>query len=119
MLSVVALHCRAQDPLSDTLSIPVMDTLAIADEVDTVQSIPVFPSHVEYIPGDDTPELLIDRLNCLQQQIPLTYNTTVHGFIDYFTVRNRDYTRAMQRKKIFVFSPYSKSTWQNTTCPMS
>ncbi|GIL23781.1 MAG: hypothetical protein BroJett042_22940 [Bacteroidota bacterium] len=108
ILSVVALHCRAQDPLSDTLSIPVMDTLAIADEVDTVQSIPVFPSHVEYIPGDDTPELLIDRLNCLQQQIPLTYNTTVHGFIDYFTVRNRDYTRAMQRKKDLYFPLFEK-----------
>jgi membrane-bound lytic murein transglycosylase D len=39
----------------------------------------------------------------LQQTIPLTYNKTVHGFIDYFTVRNRDYTRSMQRKQDLFF----------------
>jgi membrane-bound lytic murein transglycosylase D len=76
--------------------------------VDTLQIIPAFPADVEYIPGNDTPELLSDRLLCIQQQIPLTYNTTVHGFIDYFTVRNRDYTRAMQRKKDLYFPLFEK-----------
>lgn len=107
-LSIVVFASWAQNPLPDTLALPVMDTLAIAAEVDTVEMMPVFPADVEYIPGDDTPELLSDRLLCIQQYIPLTYNTTVHGFIDYFTVRNRDYTRAMQRKKDLYFPLFEK-----------
>ncbi|MBX2914202.1 MAG: LysM peptidoglycan-binding domain-containing protein [Cyclobacteriaceae bacterium] len=110
VLSFFAFPCLAQNPLPppDTVLLPVMDTLAVADEVDTLQLLPVFPGDVEFIPGDDTPELLSDRLLCIQQQIPLTYNTTVHGFIDYFTVRNRDYTRAMQRKKDLYFPLFEK-----------
>ncbi|MBK8290353.1 MAG: hypothetical protein IPK96_04715 [Flammeovirgaceae bacterium] len=81
----------AQDPVRDTLSLPEPTLDPIASD-SAVQEFIILPSDLEYIPGDDTPELLADRLSCLQKQIPLTYNTTVHGFIDFFTVRNRDYT---------------------------
>jgi membrane-bound lytic murein transglycosylase D len=108
VLSIVAFPSWAQNPLPDTLAIPLTDTLNVIDEADTVEMMPVFPAEVEFIPGDDTPELLSDRLLCIQQYIPLTYNTTVHGFIDYFTVRNRDYTRAMQRKKDLYFPLFEK-----------
>ncbi|MBX2895042.1 MAG: LysM peptidoglycan-binding domain-containing protein [Cyclobacteriaceae bacterium] len=108
LLSIVAFPLWAQNPLPDTLAIPLTDTLNVIDEADTVEMMPVFPADVEFIPGDDTPELLSDRLLCIQQYIPLTYNTTVHGFIDYFTVRNRDYTRAMQRKKDLYFPLFEK-----------
>jgi membrane-bound lytic murein transglycosylase D len=108
VLSVVVFPCWAQNPLPDTLSLPETDTLNLATEVDTVEMMPVFSADVEFIPGDDTPDLLSDRLLCIQQYIPLTYNTTVHDFIDYFTVRNRDYTRAMQRKKDLYFPLFEK-----------
>lgn len=108
LLSVVVFPLQAQESLPDTLILPVSDTLTFANEVDTVEIMPVFPTDIEFIPGDDTPELLSDRLACIQQQIPLTYNITVHGFIDYFTVRNRDYTRAMQRKKDLYFPLFEK-----------
>ncbi len=91
-----------EDPLPDTLALPVeLEDLALEDS--TSLELVALPANLEYIPGNDTPELLVDRLSCIQQQIPLTYNNTVHGFIDYFTVRNRDYTRMMQRRKDMFF----------------
>jgi membrane-bound lytic murein transglycosylase D len=87
---------------ADTLEIP-----APTGDLIPLDSLPItmlsLPSDLDYIPADETPELLSDRLSCIQQTIPLTYNNTVHGFINYFTVRNREYTRSMQRKKDLFF----------------
>jgi membrane-bound lytic murein transglycosylase D len=109
-LFVSTIALAQEDPLPDTLALPVeLEDLALEDS--TNLELVALPTNLEYIPGNDTPELLADRLSCIQQQIPLTYNNTVHGFIDYFTVRNRDYTRMMQRRKdIFfpVFEEYLK-----------
>jgi membrane-bound lytic murein transglycosylase D len=95
----------------DSLEIP-----APTGDLIPLDSLPItmmtLPSDLEYIPADDTPELLADRLSCLQQSIPLTYNNTVHGFINYFTVRNREYTRTMQRKKDLFFPMFEKSLAQ-------
>lgn len=92
----------AQDPLPDTLSLPEPTGEPIVTD-STVATLLILPSDLEYIPGDDTPELIEDRLNCLEKQIPLTYNNTVHGFIDFFTVRNREYTRMVQRRQDLFF----------------
>lgn len=105
-LVLTAVWSQAQDPLPDTLVFAVPQDQISTDS--TKAEFLLLPSDLEYIPGDDTPELLADRLHCLQQTIPLTYNTTVHGFIDYFTVRNRDYTRMMQRKKDLYFPLFEK-----------
>ncbi len=63
---------------------------------------------VEFIPADDTPELIADRLGCINGQFPLTYNRTVQSFIDYFTIRDREYTKAMLRKKDLFFPLFEK-----------
>jgi membrane-bound lytic murein transglycosylase D len=101
----------AQEEEADTLQLPVpaadlilLDTLPV--------NLHMLPTDLEYIPADATPELLADRLSCLQQTIPLTYNNTVSGFIDYFTVRNRDYTRSMQRKKDLYFPLFERKLAQ-------
>jgi len=98
---------------------PVMDTLELpapTGDLIPMDSLPItllsLPGDLEYIPADDTPELLADRLSCLQGTIPLTYNNTVHGFINYFTVRNREYTRTMQRKQDLFFPLFEKSLAQ-------
>ncbi|MEQ1586590.1 MAG: LysM peptidoglycan-binding domain-containing protein [Cyclobacteriaceae bacterium] len=101
----------AQEPLPDTLSLPEPTGEPIVTD-STVATLHILPSDLEYIPGDDTPELLADRLNCLQKQIPLTYNNTVHGFIDFFTVRNREYTRMVQRRQDLFFPLFEKSLAQ-------
>src|SRR5687768_7175836 len=61
------------------------------------------PTELEYIPGDDDPALFRDRLSCLQQSIPLVYNDKIHAFINYFTIKDREYTRLMMRRKNLYF----------------
>jgi membrane-bound lytic murein transglycosylase D len=110
IFSLTSIGLQAQDPEPDTVSLPLLDTLDLpepTEELITPDTIPtniyILPSDLEYIPADETPELLADRLSCLEQIIPLTYNKTVHGFINYFTIRNREYTRMMQRRKDLFF----------------
>ena len=101
----------AQEEEADTLQLPAPTADLIA--LDTLPvNLQALPTDLEYIPADATPELLADRLSCLQQTIPLTYNNTVSGFIDYFTVRNRDYTRSMQRKKDLYFPLFERKLAQ-------
>ncbi len=66
------------------------------------------PTELEYIPGDDDPAILRDRLSCIEHEIPLTYNDKVHAFINYFTVRDREYTRLMIRRKHLYFPLFEK-----------
>lgn len=57
----------------------------------------------DYIPDASYAEIA-DRMGCLNTEIPLTFNKTVKSFIDYFSVRNRDYTRGILEKKDYYFS---------------
>lgn len=66
------------------------------------------PVELEYIPGDDSPGLIRDRLVCLEGEIPLHYNDRVHAFINYFTVKDRDYTRLMMRRKNLYFPLFER-----------
>jgi membrane-bound lytic murein transglycosylase D len=95
----------------------VMVTDSIADQVesdilagDSLADPTLFalPQKYEYIPAEETPELVVDRLSCLQRTIPLSYNSNVHGFINFFTIRNREYTRLMLRRKDLYFPLFEK-----------
>lgn len=66
------------------------------------------PADLEYIPGDDDPLVLADRLSCVQQNIKLVYNDKTHAFINYFTVKDREYTRMMMRRKDLYFPLFEK-----------
>ena len=66
------------------------------------------PSQLEYVPGDDDPGVLRDRLSCIQKNITLVYNDKIHAFINYFTVRDREYTRLMMRRKNLYFPLFEK-----------
>lgn len=109
--SAVLFAQEEEETETDTLELP-----SPTGDLIPLDSVPItlitLPNDLEYIPADDTPELLADRLGCLQQIIPLTYNNTVHGFINYFTVRNREYTRTMQRKQDLFFPMFEKSLAQ-------
>jgi membrane-bound lytic murein transglycosylase D len=109
--SATVLFAQEEENETDTLELPTP-----TGDLIPLDSVPItliiLPNDLEYIPADETPELLADRLGCLQQVIPLTYNNTVHGFINYFTVRNREYTRTMQRKKDLFFPMFEKSLAQ-------
>ncbi len=66
------------------------------------------PAELEYIPGDDSPGVIADRLSCIEKNIPLIYNEKIHAFINYFTVKDREYTRMMMRRKNLYFPLFEK-----------
>lgn len=62
----------------------------------------------EYIP-DLSYDEVADRLSCLESDVPLSYNKVVKSFIDYFSVRDREYTKLMiQRVNLYfpIFEYY-------------
>jgi membrane-bound lytic murein transglycosylase D len=93
---------------SDTTKfVPSQDSLTLPKDSLHKELYLVTPGY-EYVPGDETPELISSRLACIQQTIPLKNNKTVHAFIQYFTVRDREYTKAMLRKKNLYFPIFEK-----------
>ncbi len=66
------------------------------------------PAELEYIPGDDDPAVIADRLACIENKIQLTYNDKTHAFINYFTVKDREYTRLMMRRRNLYFPIFEK-----------
>ena len=63
------------------------------------------PETAEYdsYPENYSYDLVADRLNCIEGGVPLTFNTKVYGFIDYFIVRNREYTKDVIAKQGLYF----------------
>lgn len=68
-------------------------------------------SEYEYIPADFSYDLIKDRLSCIENEVPLNYHQRVYAFINYFTVKDREYTKMIiQRKNIYfpIFEKYLK-----------
>lgn len=53
--------------------------------------------------------IISDRLSCIENDVPLPYNRIVKGFIDYFVVRNRDYTKAVLNQKELFFPIFEEA----------
>ncbi|QCR25188.1 lytic transglycosylase [Pontibacter sp. SGAir0037] len=62
---------------------------------------------VEYIPNVPN-DVIQDRLNCIEADIPLVFNPFVRSHIDYFTIRNRKYTRTMLTRENVYFPLFEK-----------
>jgi membrane-bound lytic murein transglycosylase D len=94
----------------------VIDSLEVANaeeemlyKEDTADFVYFYlPTDLEYVPGDDHPEIIEARLSCIQKNIPLVYNDKIHAFINYFTVKDREYTRLMMRRKNLYFPLFEK-----------
>lgn len=50
-----------------------------------------------------TYDLVADRISCMQEDMPLHFNNKVYGFVNYFAVRNRDYTKEVIRRSTIYF----------------
>jgi membrane-bound lytic murein transglycosylase D len=85
--------------LEDSLKKPKADTTFLSDEDLALM--------VEYIPYEPD-EVIQDRLSCIEADIPLVFNKFVRNHIDYFTVRNRKYTRTMISRENVYFPIYEK-----------
>ncbi|WP_254154600.1 lytic transglycosylase domain-containing protein [Chryseosolibacter indicus] len=94
----------------------VIDSLEVAEaeeemmyKEDTADYVYFYlPTELEYVPGDDHPAVISDRLHCIQKKIPLVYNDKIHAFINYFTVKDREYTKLMMRRKNLYFPLFEK-----------
>ncbi|HEY5751450.1 MAG TPA: LysM peptidoglycan-binding domain-containing protein [Chryseolinea sp.] len=115
-LSLTAIPAFSQVPVPALDSLSVVDSLevAVAEEdmlykEDTADFVYyALPSVLEHIPGNDDPATLADRLACIQKTMPLVYNERIHAFINYFTVKDREYTRMMMRRKNLYFPIFEK-----------
>jgi membrane-bound lytic murein transglycosylase D len=108
LLSIIFLLPAFQVPAQTLLEDSVKTPAAASILIDTLQPISFLPSDLEYIPAEETPELLADRLLCLQKTIPLEFNEKVSAFINYFTVRDREYTRMVLRRRNNYFPLFEK-----------
>jgi membrane-bound lytic murein transglycosylase D len=92
----------------DSLEVAVAEEELIFKE-DTADFVYfALPSQLEYVPGEDSPQMYADRLACIEKNMPLIYNERVHAFINYFTVKDREYTRMMMRRKNLYFPIFEK-----------
>jgi len=54
------------------------------------------------------PAIVQPRLLALQKEIPLTYNATIHQFVEYFAFRKPSFTKTMLERKGIYFPIYEK-----------
>jgi membrane-bound lytic murein transglycosylase D len=115
ILTFVSAIAYAQDPVpapepADTTEIAIAEDDILFKEIEDSASFAFYAlaTEIEYIPGDDLPAVIEDRLGCIQKTIPLTYNDRVHSFINYFTVRDREYTRMVATRRQIYFPLFEK-----------
>lgn len=75
-------------------------TIVAAEQLDSTVA-KVEPTEEETFTDDD--RLIANRLKVLQNEVKLTYNKKIRSFIDYFIVRNRNYSKVMARRKNVYF----------------
>ncbi|MEM6523009.1 MAG: LysM peptidoglycan-binding domain-containing protein [Bacteroidota bacterium] len=68
----------------------------------------VIGNSYEYIPAELDYDLVADRLSCIQNKIPLNYNTKVYAFINYFAIKDREYTKMVLKRKNVYFPLFEK-----------
>jgi len=53
-------------------------------------------------------DLVADRINCLETDVPHLFNNTVMSFVNYFTVNNRAYTQRILERENLYFPLFEK-----------
>lgn len=71
--------------------------------------------HYEYIP-DFTYQEVNERIKAMKTEMPFELNERIFSFIQYFTVRNRDYTKMVLARKDIYF-PLFESTLKKHEIP--
>ncbi|WP_422360837.1 LysM peptidoglycan-binding domain-containing protein [Reichenbachiella sp.] len=54
-------------------------------------------------------ELMEDRLKCVEGSIPLVFNDRIKSFIDYFTIRDREYTKSVLANRDLFFPIFEEA----------
>ena len=81
--------------------------MVLSDTLNTDAIVEISRTFYDYIP-DASYELIGQRVASMNAQIKVPFNGRVKGFIDYFTIRNRDYTRTMLKRRDVYFPLFEK-----------
>ena len=65
-------------------------------------------SEVDIYP-DNTYDEVADRMSCIENVVPLNFNERVMAFVQYFSVKNREYTSDIIKKKELYFPIFSET----------
>ena len=57
---------------------------------------------------DYTYDEVADRMSCIQREVPLNFNERVLAFIDYFALKDREYTKGIIRKRELYFPIFTE-----------
>lgn len=87
-----------------SVKLAVAQTLIEKTESD---SLFIAPLTYDYIP-DITYDQIEKRLNDINSVIPLNFNTRVKSFVDYFTVRDREYTKMVASRSTYYFPMFEE-----------
>jgi membrane-bound lytic murein transglycosylase D len=66
----------------------------------------------DFIPSLDV-DIIKDRLACIQKDIKLTYAPDVHKWINFYTVKQRNYTKTILEKSSFYFPIFEEVLKKN------
>lgn len=99
---------KADSLIVDSLEVAIAEEEMLYKEDTSDYFYHYLPTELEFIPGDDDPQLIADRLSCITGEIPLVYNDKIQAFINYFTVKDRDYTRLMMKRQNLYFPLFEK-----------
>lgn len=105
-------------PVLITCLIPLTEAFSQEEPLEAAVLIPeeVLPNyHYEYIP-DFTYEEVDQRIKAMKTEMPFELNERIFSFIQYFTVRNRDYTKMVLTRKDIYF-PLFESTLKKHEIP--
>lgn len=90
-------------PLSKAFS---QDDEMVASAINENEVTPNY--HYEYIP-DFTYEEIDRRIKAMDTEMPFELNDRIFSFIQYFTVRNRDYTKMILARKDLFFPLFNET----------
>ncbi len=105
-------------PVLFTCLIPLTEAFSQEEPVEAAALISeeILPNyHYEYIP-DFTYEEVDQRIKAMKTGMPFELNDRIFSFIQYFTVRNRDYTKMVLARKEIYF-PLFESTLRKHEMP--
>lgn len=101
LLSAIAI---AQDE-EDVINIP--DNGPVVTNEFTPEPAPLPYDEPVPMPDKDSIRIRLKKLS-KHTEIPLTFNNTVYSFISYFTVRNREYSKMVLRRKDLYFPIFER-----------
>ena len=107
-LAQVAPKVRVDSVVVDSLEVAVAEEEMLYKEDTADYEYFALHTEIEYVPGDDDPQLVADRLACIDTKMNLVYNDRIHAFINYFTVKDREYTKMVMRRRNLYFPIFEK-----------